>query len=429
MMHSIKYVEYYDTKEFLIDPKKELYTSLVLRKHGHVNVSFFNLPCSDKLAGTGAVSVLLHNFPYGSQPILHGFGVALLVLNVCLFGLFCALSVIRYVKYPEILSLMYKHPVQSLYLGCFPMGFATLINSSLNAYQTHELGNNFLYALWGLWWFDTVVALVVYFSMLYIMITRQNHSLKDLTAVWLLPAVTPIVPATTGALLARAIIPISPSHATITLFVASILLFLGLGLTFMILPLYMLRLITEGLPPHSMIISKFLPVGPCGQGGMAFVVIGQVFAEMAERETSSNPLLAEPQPWILLGVLSGFFLWTFGIWWILLSLSAIYETFKSQRPKFAVGFWGMVFPMGVYALLTWQLAEIFNSAFFRILSAILSLVVFLLWGSLAITTIYYICQDHGALFNAPCLASCSNPEATPDRMRQKTRESLGDENC
>ncbi|KAF8754515.1 Voltage-dependent anion channel [Rhizoctonia solani] len=273
------------------------------------------------------------------------------------------------------------------------------------------------------------MALAVYFSMLYIMITRQDHSLRALTAVWLLPAVTPIVPATTGALLARAILPFSSPHATITIFVASVLLFLGLGLTFMILPLYMLRLITEGLPSPTMIVSKFLPVGPCGQGGMAFVVIGQVFAEMSQQGIGSNPLLAGPQPWILLGVVGGFFLWTFGIWWILLSLLAIYETFKSQRPNFGVGFWGMVFPLGVYALLTSQLAEALNSTFFRILFAVLSLVVFLLWAALAIITVYCVCQDSEALFTAPCLTSCPNSEATLDRLCRNSQEHSGDENC
>ncbi|CAE6457766.1 unnamed protein product [Rhizoctonia solani] len=375
--------------------------------------------------GTGAVSVLLHNFPYGSRPVLHGFGVAILILNVCLFGLFCVLSGIRYGRYPEILRLMYKHPVQSLYLGCFPMGFATLINSSLNAYLAYKLNSSFLYILWGLWWFDTIIALAVYFLMLYIMITRQNHSLRALTAVWLLPAVTPIVPATTGALLARAILPFSTSHATITLFVASALLFLGLGLTFMILPLYMLRLITEGLPPNTMIISKFLPVGPCGQGGMAFVIIGQVFAEIAQQDHSTNMLLAEPQPWILFRVFGGFFLWTFGIWWILLSLLAIYETFRSQPPRFAVGFWGMVFPSGVYTLLTWQLSEIFDSAFFRILSAILSISVILLWATLLVTTIHQIHRNHEALFNAPCLATCSDLGATLGGEHEKNQTASG----
>ncbi|CAE6457775.1 unnamed protein product [Rhizoctonia solani] len=353
--------------------------------------------------GTGAVSMLLHNFPYGSQPVLHGFSIAIFILNVCLFGLFCILSAIRYIKYSGTFELMYKHPVQSLYLGCFPMGFSTLINSSLNAYQTYGLTDNFLYALWGLWWLDSILALAVYFLMLYIMVTRQDHSIKALTAVWLLPAVTPIVPATTGALLARAILPYSTSHATITLFISTMMLFLGLGITFMILPLYVLRLVTEGLPPNTMIISMFLPVGPCGQGGVAFIVVGQVFAEMARRGANWNILLTEPEPWVLIGVCGGFFLWTFGVWWILLTIMGIYETFKSQRPSFAVGFWGMVFPLGVYTSLTWQLAETFDSVFFRTLSAALSIVVFLLWATLAVITVYQAYHNHESLFNSPYL--------------------------
>ncbi|KAH7338156.1 voltage-dependent anion channel [Rhizoctonia solani] len=372
------------------------------------------------IMGTGAVSTLLHNFPYGSQPVLHGFGLAVLILNVCLFGLFCALSVIRYIKYPGTFRLMYMHPVQSLFLGCFPMGFSTLINASLNAYQAYGLSQSFLYALWGLWWLDSILALAVYFLMLYVMVTRHDHSVKALTAVWLLPAVTPIVPATTGALLARAILPYSTSHTTITLFISTILLFLGLGITFMILPLYMLRLVTEGLPPNPMIISMFLPVGPCGQGGAAFVLIGQVFGEIARRGANRNLLLAEAQPWILAGVCGGFFLWTFGVWWILLTIFGIYETFKSQRPKFAAGFWGMVFPMGVYASLTSQLSETFDSEVFKVLSAILSAVVFLLWSTLAIITIRRIYYDHESLFNSPYL-----PAAPPSNQGRSLSTACG----
>jgi tellurite resistance protein TehA-like permease len=81
------------------------------------------------------------------------------------------------------------------------------------------------------------------------------------------------------------------------------------------------------------------------QGGVAFVVIGQVFAEMALQGTMPNILLTQAQPWALAGICGGFFLWTFGAWWIILTVLGIYETFRSQRPSFAAGFWGMVFPM------------------------------------------------------------------------------------
>ncbi|QRV82243.1 C4-dicarboxylate transporter/malic acid transporter [Ceratobasidium sp. AG-Ba] len=354
--------------------------------------------------GTGSVSALLYSFPYGSSPVLHVFGTAFLLLNIILFVLFGIISTVRYVKHPEIISLMFNHPVQSLYLGCVPMGFATIINASLNVHQGYGMGGRpFLYFLWGLWWFDAFISILVYFLMLYTMITRHTHSVKALSSIWLLPAVTPVVPSTTGALLARAITPWSAHHATITLLVSGALLFLGLGLTFMILPLYTLRLITEGLPPNTLITSKFIPVGPCGQGGAAFLIIGQVFTNISRQQVNENNLLNTAQPWLLLGTFCAFFLWTFGIWWMMLGVISICETFRSNRPKFAVGFWGMVFPLGVYAFLTLQLAQLLDSSFFRVVATILSLAVFALWSTLAVVTVSKILHHPEALFNAPCL--------------------------
>lgn len=50
------------------------------------------------------------------------------------------------------------------------MGVATIINGALNVNQGYGLGgDSLLYILWGLWWFDSIVALVVSFSMLYTM--------------------------------------------------------------------------------------------------------------------------------------------------------------------------------------------------------------------------------------------------------------------
>ncbi|KAG8729648.1 Plasma membrane sulfite pump involved in sulfite metabolism [Ceratobasidium sp. 428] len=386
--------------------QQKFYAVLVCSQYGYVVISqpwCMTSILNSGPVGTGSVSALLYAFPYGSHSVLHAFGTAFLVLNICLFALFFVMSAIRYVKYPETIHLMYIHPVQSLYLGCFTMGFATIINAALNVYQGYGLGGQpFLYCLWALWWFDSALSLMIYFLMLYTII-------KALSAIWLLPAVTPIVPATTGALLARAILPFSVHHATITLLFASGLLFLGLGLTFMILPLYMLRLITEGLPPNTLITSKFIPVGPCGQAGAAFVIIGQVFADMAERQTNKSGLLTTSQPWLLLGVFCGFFLWTFGIWWILLSVVAICETFRSNRPKFAVGFWGMVFPLGVYTFLTLQLSLVFDSTFFRVVATILSIGVFTLWATLTVTTIFEICYHREKLFIAPCLDQEESP--------------------
>lgn len=194
-------------------------------------------------------------------------------------------------------------------------------------------------------------------------ITRQNHSVKALAAVWPLPSVAPTVPSMTDALFARAILLQSTNHAMITLFMSIVLLFLDVSLTLMVLPLYRLRLITEGFPESTFITSKFLPVGPCGQvrppiclvrifqasklivlqGVTVFIIIGKVFADMAKRGTNDNIHLSESYPSVLLGVRCAIFLRTFGIPWILLSAVGIYETFRWSLPDFAVEFGGMVF--------------------------------------------------------------------------------------
>lgn len=77
--------------------------------------------------GTGIVSILLHNLPYNGV-WLYWISVVIFTLNVFLFSLFLTMSVLRYSLYPQIWYVMIRHPAQSLFLGTFPMGLATIIN-------------------------------------------------------------------------------------------------------------------------------------------------------------------------------------------------------------------------------------------------------------------------------------------------------------
>ncbi|KAG8715057.1 Plasma membrane sulfite pump involved in sulfite metabolism [Ceratobasidium sp. 394] len=370
--------------------------------------------------GTGVVSSLLWSFPYGPQSIMRALATVLLVLNIGLFVVFCGLSTARYFQYPKSIQLILGRPVHSLYLACLPMGFATIINATLDINQGYGLGGEpLLYTLWALWWLDSIISLAAYFLILYPMITRQNHSIKGLPAVWLLPATAPIVSSTSGALLARAMLPHSNSHTILTLLVSTILLFLGLSLTFMILPLYALGLITKRLPETKPTAFKLLPVGPCGQGGAAFVIIGQVFAEIARRGLSDHILLGESQTWTVLGLSCGFFLWGFGLWWILASISDMREALRWDPPNFTMGFWGMVFPLGAYAFLTLQLSQVLGSTLLQRLAATLSVAVFLLWGMLAAAAIH---QD---LLNGKQLSSAPRGVDLPRNLSPMTQANRG----
>ena len=102
--------------------------------------------------GTGVVSALLHLFPYNNGSLaLKIMALIFFLLNLTLFTFVCTCTVLRYLWFPEVCvfplpllplfltphqvwSLMIAHPAQSLFIGCFPMGAATLINSGLVGY-------------------------------------------------------------------------------------------------------------------------------------------------------------------------------------------------------------------------------------------------------------------------------------------------------
>lgn len=123
--------------------------------------------------GTGIVSILLHNLPYNGTWI-YWVSVIFFILNVILFVTFFVISVARYAMYPEIWRVMICHPTQSLFLGTFPMGLATIINMvvfvCVPAWGPHAIA-----LAWALWWLDVVIAVMVCFWMPFMLYVTASH--------------------------------------------------------------------------------------------------------------------------------------------------------------------------------------------------------------------------------------------------------------
>lgn len=102
--------------------------------------------------GTGIVSILLHNLPYNGSWLRY-ISIIIFVLNIFLFVLFTMISILRYTLYPEIWGAMIRHPAQSLFLGTFPMGLATIINMTVFV----------VIPVWG-HWAVTLVSFTWFFS-------------------------------------------------------------------------------------------------------------------------------------------------------------------------------------------------------------------------------------------------------------------------
>lgn len=97
------------------------------------------------------------------------------------------------------------------------------------------------------------------------MMHMPEVQLSSMTAVWLLPIVSCVVAAASGAIVADVLA--DPQHALWTIIVSYVLWGIGIPMALMVMVIYFQRLTLHKLPPKAMIVSVFLPLGPLGQGG------------------------------------------------------------------------------------------------------------------------------------------------------------------
>ncbi|KAI7340876.1 putative C4-dicarboxylate transporter/malic acid transport protein [Hortaea werneckii] len=352
--------------------------------------------------GTGITSILLHNLPYNGRWLQY-ISYILFGLNVLLFVIFLLISILRYTIYPKIWNAMVRHPAQSLFLGTFPMGLATIVNMIVFVCVPSWEGDWWKLA-WALWWIDAVISVLCCFSLPFVLMAVHNSSIENMTAAWLLPIVSTIVAAATGGLVAG-ILP-HPDLALITLITSYVLWGTGVPLAMAVLVIYFLRLTTKSLPPKAVIVSTFLPLGPLGQGGFGIMQLGkvslQVFPAMQTLPTISRP----GEIFYALGFFTAIIMWGFGLVWLCFAVATVV---RSKRFPFNMGWWGFTFPLGVYAVCTTTLAQEIPSAFFRVLGTIFSVAVTGLWIVVMLGTLYRLWT--GAILAAPCLKEVEEEEA------------------
>lgn len=355
--------------------------------------------------GTGIVSILLHNLPYNGQ-WLRFISYIFFGLNILLFVAFSCISLVRYIAYPGIWRAMISHPGQSLFLGCFPMGFASMsqrlhdptITSltwgdipapfsfliffhtqhadfsqtaiiNMMIFSCAQWGDWLVYLAWAFWWIDVLLSMATAITMPFIVMHRHKPGLNNTTAALLLPIVPTVVAAATGGIVAEAL-P-NHQHAFTTLIASYILWGIGECLSACVLALYFHRLTIHSLPPKEVIVSVFLPVGPLGQGGFGIQQLGKVAVKLLPAtpafKTIGVDVARGAEILYVLGVFLGMVLWGFALVWVcfaLISLATIRDF------PFNMGWWGFTFPLGVWATCTSMLAINLDSEFFKVATTV-----------------------------------------------------------
>ncbi|KPU56495.1 voltage-dependent anion channel family protein [Pseudomonas fluorescens] len=343
--------------------------------------------------GTGVLALALAQLPV-AIPALHAFAEALWLFNIALFLLFTAMYTARWLLFFDEARRIFGHSTVSMFFGTIPMGLATIINGFL-VFGLPRWGEGVIHLAEVLWWLDVAMSLACGVLIPYMMFTRQEHSIDQMTAVWLLPVVAAEVAAASGGLLAP---HLADAHAQLVVLVTSYVLWaFSLPVAFSILTILLLRMALHKLPHENMAASSWLALGPIGTGALGMLVLGGdaplIFA--------ANGLPGIGEIAAGLGLVAGITLWGFGLWWMLMALLITVRYLRAGIP-FNLGWWGFTFPLGVYSLATLKLASTLNLTFFSVFGCVLVALLAVMWLIVGKRTV--LGAWRGELFVSPCIA-------------------------
>jgi len=343
--------------------------------------------------GTGVLALALAQLPV-AIPGLHAVAEGLWLFNILLFTLFTFAYAARWILFFDEARRIFGHSTVSMFFGTIPMGLATIINGFL-LFGLPRWGEGVIHLAEVLWWLDVAMSLACGVLIPYMMFTRQEHSIDQMTAVWLLPVVAAEVAAASGGLLAP---HLADAHAQLVVLTTSYVLWaFSLPVAFSILTILLLRMTLHKLPHENMAASSWLALGPIGTGALGMLLLGAD----APAIFAANGLPGIGDIAAGLGLVAGITLWGFGLWWMLMALLITARYLRDGIP-FNLGWWGFTFPLGVYSLATLKLASTLNLVFFSVVGCMLVSLLTVMWLIVGKRTVQGAWR--GELFVSPCIA-------------------------
>lgn len=343
--------------------------------------------------GTGVLALALAQLPV-AIPGLRAVAEGLWLFNILLFALFTAAYTARWVLFFDEARRIFGHSTVSMFFGTIPMGLATIINGFL-VFGLPRWGDGVIHIAEVLWWLDVALSLACGVLIPYMMFTRQEHSIDQMTAVWLLPVVAAEVAAASGGLLAP---HLADAHSQLVMLVTSYVLWaFSLPVAFSILTILLLRMALHKLPHENMAASSWLALGPIGTGALGMLLLGAD----APAIFAANGLPGMGEMAAGLGLVAGITLWGFGLWWMLMAVLITVRYLRAGIP-FNLGWWGFTFPLGVYSLATLKLGSTLNLTFFSVFGCVLVAMLAVMWLIVSKRTVQGAWR--GELFVSPCIA-------------------------
>lgn len=348
--------------------------------------------------GTGITGIVIYSVEHQFTGE-HIIATVFYVLNIVLFGIFFIITCLRYILYPWTAKRMIYHSVQSMFIGTFPMGLSTIVNATV-LIAVPAYGDWAVQLAFALFWINVFVAVASCYGVTYVMFRTHVHSVDKMTAAWLLPVVPTVVVAATGGLVSSVV---SPTRAMLVLCTSWVLWGAGMGVSILVLAFYFHRLVISKLPAGEVVISAFLPLGPLGQGSFGIIQMGTVARTIFDSKTTFTTVPISGEIVYLICLMMGLLVWGFGTFWLFHGTTSLVTRMMEGSIKFNMGFWGLIFPLGVFTAATILLSKELPSAFFSYLSIIFVISLVALYFMVAGDTFYRAVTRE--IFVAPCLST------------------------
>lgn len=345
--------------------------------------------------GTGITALCLNTLSH-FIPEVKNVATLIWLWNIGLFMVFSLLLITKSFIVPKTWSRMLSHESQPLFLGCIPMGLITIVNGFI-VFGIPLMGEFALKIALVLWWLDVALSLFcVLIIPHYIFTQHQHNNLLNMSALWLLPFVTCEVAAASGGFLVPLL---STLLALKVLFLSLMLWAISMALALSILVIYFQRLCVHKMPDVNVATSIWLPLGPTGTGTLAILLLGHNAQSVASPHLSPAIItMLQLLPGI--GLFLGLVLWALASWWFVMAIGGTYYYLR-HKPKFSLGFWAYIFPLGVYTMATYILAGQTQMLLFQVFAILLVIALTTLWVFVSMRSLHG--AYHGYLFQDPML--------------------------
>jgi len=140
------------------------------------------------------------------------------------------------------------------------------------------------------------------------------------------------------------------------------------------------------------------------QSGYSFVLFAKGFQTQLPKPSSTSPFLRSELSGPILyaiNLCAAFTLWAISTGWIVFAIMGVLQVARKEKIGFGPTYWALIFPNGVYAILSMELGDMVASRTFKVWGATIGVATLLTWLYIVIRVIHGQCKEELSFFRKP----------------------------